>query len=39
MANLIAAGTTAATGTFTLAMNETKTVTIYASGADIPHGV
>ena len=39
MANLFAAGTTATTGTFTLAAGESKTVSIYASGADIPGGV
>lgn len=39
MANLIAAGTGAATGTFTLAAGERKTVSLYASGASIPDGV
>ena len=39
MANLFAAGTSATTGTFTLASGATKTVSIYATGADVPWGV
>lgn len=39
MANLIAAGTSATTGTFTLASGEKKTLSLYAVGSPVPAGV
>lgn len=39
MANLIAAGTSATTGTFTLASGEQKTLSLYAVGSPVPAGV
>lgn len=39
MANLFAAGKTATSGTFTLTDGQSKTVSIYATGADVPFAV
>lgn len=39
MANLFAAGTSATTGTFTLASGEKKTLSLYAVGAEVPAAV
>lgn len=39
MANLIAAGTSATTGTFTLASGAQKTLSLFAVGSPVPAGV
>lgn len=39
MSNLFAAGTNATSGTFTLTDGQSKTVSIYATGATVPAAV